>query len=66
MRITRDMSVGKLRLSRVKYVKKSFLEIQYKKGEAVRTPLASHFRLSKDQSQKIKAKQEHMMRTPYT
>ena len=48
MRINRDEHEGTLKLSQVEYVRKVLQIFSMDDAKSVRTPLTSHFRLSKD------------------
>ncbi|KAG6689840.1 hypothetical protein I3842_11G194500 [Carya illinoinensis] len=65
MRIIRDRSNDTLKLSEEEYVKKVLRRFNMDKAKPVSTPLASHFRLTKDQSPKMEEEQECMNRIPY-
>ncbi|KAG7950469.1 hypothetical protein I3843_13G114100 [Carya illinoinensis] len=65
MRIIRDMTNDSLKLSQEEYVKKVLRRFNMDKAKPVSTPLASHFRLTKDQSPKTEEEQECMNRIPY-
>ncbi|KAH8931057.1 hypothetical protein BDL97_19G002300 [Sphagnum fallax] len=49
MRISRDEQGGTLQLSQAKYIRKVLQRFNMRDAKPVRTPLASHFRLSKEQ-----------------
>ena len=48
MRITRDMENHKLTLSQGEYIEKVLHRFRMQNAKPVNTPLASHFKLSKD------------------
>ena len=48
MRITRDMKNRKLKLSQGEYIEKVLQRFRMQNVKPVSTPLASHFKLSKD------------------
>ncbi|KAG6733210.1 hypothetical protein I3842_01G215700 [Carya illinoinensis] len=64
MRIVRDRVRGMLRLSQAEYVKKVLSRFNMDKAKPVGTPLGSHFRLSKNQSQS-EEEQGYMSKVPY-
>lgn len=66
MRINRDECARKLKLSLVEYVENVMHRLNMKEVKPMSTPLASHFKLFKNQSSKTKEEQEHMRRTLYT
>jgi len=49
MRISRDEQGGTLQLSQAKYIRKVLQRLNMRDAKPVKTPLASHFRLSKEQ-----------------
>ena len=58
MRITRNSGV--LRLSQEEHVKKVLSRFSMGEAKPVSTPLATHFKLSKEQSPTTEEKQDHM------
>ena len=56
MRIIKDKANGTLKLSQSKYVKKVLSRFNMNEAKPVNTPLGSHFKLSKEQSQRQKKK----------
>ena len=65
MRISRDKVAGTLMLSQGEYVKKVVHRFGMENAKPVSTPLASHFRLTKEQLPKGEHEQEYMQRVPY-
>ncbi|KAK0572833.1 hypothetical protein LWI29_037938 [Acer saccharum] len=65
MRINRDKQKGTLKLSQAEYIRKVLQRINMGDVKSVRTPLASHFMLSKDQSLKMEEEKDFMARVPY-
>nr|CAN73722.1 hypothetical protein VITISV_041002 [Vitis vinifera] len=65
MRIIRDKANGTLKLSQSEYVKKVLNRFNMNETKPVSTPLSSHFKLSKEQSQKTKEENDHMSKVPY-
>ena len=63
MRIIRNKEIFKL--SREEYVKKVLSKFNLSGAKPVSTPLASHFRLSKDQSPITKDERAYMEKVPY-
>ena len=66
MRIIRDKSNDTLKFSQLEYVKKVLSRFNINEAKPVSTPLGSHFKLSKEQSPKIKEERDHMSKVPYT
>lgn len=64
MRITRDREI--LKLSQEEYVKKKLNRFNMAREKPVSTPLAGHFRLSKDQSALTEQNQVYMAKVSYT
>ena len=63
MRITRNN--GMLRLSQEEYVKKVLSSFSMSEAKLVSTPLATHFKLSKEQSPTTEEERDHMAKVPY-
>ena len=65
MRIVRDRTVGTIELSQEGYIQKVLSRFNMQDAKPVNTPLASHFKLSKEQSPKTTEDCESMKKTPY-
>ncbi|KAK2366240.1 putative mitochondrial protein [Trifolium repens] len=65
MQITRDKQNGTLQLSQAEYINRVLQRFNMDNAKPVSTPLASHFRLSKDQSPKTEEEKESMANIPY-
>lgn len=65
MRIIRDRAKGTLKLSQAEYIKKVLKRFSMGDAKPVGTPLASHFRLTKDQSPKTNEERDYMGKVPY-
>ena len=65
MRIIRDKANGTLKLSQSEYVKKVLSRFNMNEAKSVSTPLASHFKLSKEQSPKTEEERDHMSKVFY-
>ncbi|CAN1807780.1 Retrovirus-related Pol polyprotein from transposon TNT 1-94 [Linum perenne] len=65
MRINRDKQKGVLQLSQAEYIRRVLKRFNISDAKPVSTPLASHFRLSKDQSPKDAEEEEYMAKVPY-
>ena len=65
MRIIRDKANGTLKLSQSEYVKKVLNRFNMNKAKPVSTPLGSYFKLSKEQSPKIKEERDHISEVSY-
>ena len=63
MRIMRNS--GMLRLSQEEYVKKVLSGFSMSEAKPVSTPLAAHFKLSKEQSPTTEEERGHMAKVPY-
>ena len=63
MRITRKS--GTFRLSQEEYVKKILNRFSMSDAKFVSTPLATHFKLAKEQSPTTEEEQDHMAKVPY-
>ncbi|CAH9086863.1 unnamed protein product [Cuscuta epithymum] len=65
IRIVRDRKEKKLWLSQEHYVKRVLQRFQMENAKAVKTPLATHFKLSIEQSPFNEAEKSDMQRVPY-
>ena len=65
MRIERDRAVGTVKLSQESYIKKVLSRFNMQDAKAVNTPLASHFKLSKEQSPKTVEEHDSMKKISY-
>ena len=65
MRIVRDRTVGTVELSQEGYIQKVLSRFNMQDAKSINTPLASHFKLSKEQSPKTAEDYESMKKTPY-
>jgi ATP-binding cassette subfamily B (MDR/TAP) protein 1 len=65
MQITRDKQRGVLQLSQAEYINRVLQRYNMGNAKPVSTPLASHFRLSKDQSPQTEEEKESMANIPY-
>ena len=65
MRIKRDRAAHSLKLSQTEYVEKVIARFNMKNAKVVNTPLANHFRLSKEHSPKTQEEKDYMERVPY-
>ncbi|KAI9188574.1 hypothetical protein LWI28_025413 [Acer negundo] len=65
MRISRDEQRGTLQLSQAEYVCKVLQRFNMSDAKPVRTPLASHFRLSMEQCPETDEEKDFMGRVPY-
>ncbi|KAK0592660.1 hypothetical protein LWI29_023032 [Acer saccharum] len=65
MRISRDEHEGTLKLSQAEYIRKVLQKFSMGDAKSVRTPLANHFRLSKDQCPKTEEEKDFMAKVPY-
>jgi hypothetical protein len=65
MRINRDKQKGTLQLSQEEYIDRILKRFNMSNAKPVSTPLASHFRLSKDQSPKTEEEKDFMAKVPY-
>jgi hypothetical protein len=65
MQITRDKQRGVLQLSQAEYINRVLQRFNMGNAKPVSTPLASHFRLSKDQSPQTEEEKESMANIPY-
>ena len=66
MRISRDRVNGSLKLSQEEYVKKVLSRFNMDGAKPVSTPLASHFKLTKEQSPSTEQERAHMANVPYS
>jgi hypothetical protein len=66
MRITRDRKNHKLTLSQGEYIEKVLERFRMKNAKPVSTPLASHFKLTKEMCPKTQEEIEYMSRVPYS
>ena len=60
MKISRDRSVGTLNLSKELYIEKVLSRFRVNDAKTRTTPLANHFKLSKEQSPKTAEERDHM------
>ncbi|WVZ02641.1 hypothetical protein V8G54_023447 [Vigna mungo] len=65
MQITRDKKKCILQLSQAEYINRVLQKFNMRDAKAVSTPLASHFRLSKEQSPQTEKQKESMAEIPY-
>ena len=65
MQITRDKQRGTLQLSQAEYIKRVLQRFNVGDAKPVSTLLASHFRLSKDQSSQTDKDKEYMAKVTY-
>ncbi|WVY97343.1 hypothetical protein V8G54_029494 [Vigna mungo] len=65
MQITRDKQKCILQLSQVEYINRVLQRFNMRDAKAVSTPLASHFRLSKEQSPQTEKEKDSMAKIPY-
>jgi hypothetical protein len=66
MRITRDMKNHKLTLSQGEYIEKVLERFRMQNEKPVSTPLAIHFKLTKEMCPKTQEEIEYMFRVPYS
>ncbi|KAH9306890.1 hypothetical protein KI387_011294, partial [Taxus chinensis] len=66
MRITRDRKEWKLTLSQEEYIKKVLDRFNMQDAKPVGTPLAGHFKLSKEQCPMTKQERNQMSKVPYS
>ncbi|KAH9324677.1 hypothetical protein KI387_004855, partial [Taxus chinensis] len=66
MRITRDRKERKLTLSQEEYIKKVLDRFNMQDAKPVGTPLAGHFKLSKEQCPKTEQERNQMSKVPYS
>jgi hypothetical protein len=65
-RITRDRKNRKLTLSQGGYIKKVLERFRMQNAKPVSTPLANHFKLTKEMCPKTREEIEYMSRVPYS
>lgn len=65
MKIMRDRKNYRLRLSQIEYVEKVLIRFNIQDIKLVSTPLASHFKLSNENSPKTENEKYYMFRVPY-
>ena len=65
MKISRDRSAGTLNLSQELYIEKVLTRFRVNDAKPRTTPLANHFKLSKEQSPKTAEERDHMALVPY-
>ena len=65
MKISRDRMKKTLKLSQEEYIEKVLERFVMQNAKSVSTPLASHFRLSKDMCPKTQEEIVHMSKAPY-
>ena len=65
MKISQDRSAGTLNLPQEFYIKKVLRRFSVNDAKPRTTPLANHFKLSKEQSPKTAEEREHMALVPY-
>ena len=65
MKISRDRSAGTLHLSQELYIEKVLRRFRVNDAKPRTTPLANHFKLSKEQSPKSAKERDHMALVPY-
>jgi hypothetical protein len=66
MRITRDRKNCKLTLSQGEYIEKVLERFRMQNAKPVSTPLAIHFKLTKEMCPKTQEEIEYMSRVPYS
>ena len=66
MRISKDREISTLKLSQEEYVKRVLSRFSMQDAKPVGSPLADHFKLSKEQCPQIDEDWKHMERVPYT
>ena len=65
MKISRDRSAGTLNLSQELYIEKVLSRFRVNDAKPRTTPLANHFKLSKEYSPKTAEERDHMALVPY-
>jgi hypothetical protein len=65
MRINKDKQMSTLQLSQEEYIDRILKRFSMSDAKPVSTPLASHFRLSKDQSPKTEEEKDFIAKIPY-
>ncbi|KAH9313025.1 hypothetical protein KI387_028060, partial [Taxus chinensis] len=66
MRISQDRKEQKLTLSQEEYIKKVLERFNMQDAKPVGTPLAGHFKLSKEQCPKTEQERNQMSKVPYS
>ena len=66
MRITRDRKNRKLTLSQGEYIEKVLQRFRMQNAKPVSTPLASHFKLSKDMCPETQEEIDYISKIPYS
>jgi hypothetical protein len=66
MRITRDMKNQKLTLSQGEYIEKVLERFKMQNAKTISTPLAIHFKLTKEMCPKTQENIEYISRVPYS
>ena len=66
MRITRDKKNRKLTLSQSEYIEKVLERFKMQDAKPVSTPLASHFKLTKEMCPKTQEEIDYMSKVPYS
>ena len=66
MRITRDRKNHKLTLSQGEYIEKVLQRFRIQNAKPISTPLAIHFKLSKDMCPETHEEIDYMSRIPYS
>ena len=66
MRITRDRKNRKLTLSQSEYIEKVLERFKMQDAKPVSTPLASHFKLTKEMCPKTQEEIDYMSKVPYS
>ena len=66
MRITRDRKNHKLTLSQSEYIEKVLERFKMKDAKPVSTPLANHFKLTKEMCPKTQEEIDYMSKVPYS
>ena len=66
MRITRDGKNHKLTLSQGEYIEKVLERFIMENAKPISTPLASHFKLTKEMCPKTQEEIEYMSKVPYS
>jgi hypothetical protein len=66
MRITRDRKNHKLTLSQGEYIEKVLERFKMQDAKLVSTPLANHFKLTKEMCPKTQEKIDYMSKVPYS
>ena len=65
MKISRDRCVGSFNLSQELYIETVLSRLRVNDSKPRTTPLANHFKLSKEQSPKTAEERDHMALVPY-